>query len=378
MTAASIGDHGSNKAPKLAAPAAAAAAAATTAASSGDHASNKAPKLAATAPAAAAPAAAAAVAECSASPAAEAAAAAAAATTAASSGKHASNKAPKLAAIAAAAAAVATAAATASNGGECAASPAAEATTTAAAAAAATAASSCEHTSNKDAMEATATSAAAVATDDGALCDDAAFCDTPEKETASVAIGKSNKRLQRGQGGRKKESVGQGGGFKSGGGFDCHNNLWTEEEEKQEEYGVKRSLLKQYQVQKCHVENMQRVQSSYSALREVMDFLFSRHIATPEEVANAISGVPMLGETLMEKKSLNEWFRDKILCPPKQIPVTCQYPQIARHARSQEKSKQQRSARMYLNKMKAEFKQVEVVECRVHPQETGTCLEMSK
>jgi hypothetical protein len=109
-----------------------------------------------------------------------------------------------------------------------------------------------------------------------------------------------------------------------------------------------------------------------------MDFLFSRHIATPEEVANAISGVPMQGETLMEKKSLKEWFREEILCPPEQIPVTCQYPGIAMHARSQEKNKQKRSARMYSNKMKAEFKQVKVVECCVHPQETGTSLEMSK
>jgi hypothetical protein len=54
---------------------------------------------------------------------------------------------------------------------------------------------------------------------------------------------------------------------------------WREEEAKKEEYGVARTMLRQYKVEKSDVEKMKLVQSTYTALEDVMDFQFQGHNA---------------------------------------------------------------------------------------------------
>jgi hypothetical protein len=106
---------------------------------------------------------------------------------------------------------------------------------------------------------------------------------------------------------------------------------WTEEELKQKEYGVLRSMLRQFKVEKSHVvAHLKWVMSAYPALEGVLEYLVDIN-TNAEEVADAISGgVPMSRETLCEKAALGEWFRNDILRPPETIPDDCQYVHILR------------------------------------------------
>jgi hypothetical protein len=216
------------------------------------------------------------------------------------------------------------------------------------------------------------------------------LCDTPNQEsntTANVSGTKKKKRLRQTGGGRKFgrvemdnvtcSSSGHGSNKKNEFDRQC-DEKWTEEEAKKEEYGVARTMLRQYKVEKSNVENMKLVQSTYTALEDVMDFQFQGHNATAEEVANAISGVPMWKETLMEKRALGEWFETKILCPPEQIPSDCQYHFLAINADSRGMSQRMRSAMLYDRKMKEEVKPMEFVQCSVHSDEAAPWMKMSK
>jgi hypothetical protein len=91
---------------------------------------------------------------------------------------------------------------------------------------------------------------------------------------------------------------------------------WTKEEEEKMEYGIKRSLLKQYGVEKKHVENMYRVKDAHPGLDGAFDFLRNNG-ATVEDVAEAIRGVPMWGQQPMSHSD--------ILHHPKKIPRDCGY-----------------------------------------------------
>jgi hypothetical protein len=115
---------------------------------------------------------------------------------------------------------------------------------------------------------------------------------------------------------------------------------------------VERTKLRQYKLEKGDVENMKIVRSTYTALKDAMDFLLlgqnvDASTATAEEVANAISGVPMWKETLLEKRALSKWFESVILCPLEQIPSNSQYHFIARNADLRGRDQQLRSAMLY-------------------------------
>jgi hypothetical protein len=109
-------------------------------------------------------------------------------------------------------------------------------------------------------------------------------------------------------------------------------DVWTKEEEDQEEYGHKRQLLKQYGVQKRHVENMEMVKHNYPGLELIMDYLNTTK-CTDEQVAEAIRGVPFWDpKGLMEKESNRVWLREQILCLPESIPRDCQYTELEKEA----------------------------------------------
>jgi hypothetical protein len=103
------------------------------------------------------------------------------------------------------------------------------------------------------------------------------------------------------------------------------DDLWTMEEEQQEEYGHQRRLLKQHGVQKKHIKNMETVKHNYPGLELMIDFLSTRK-CTVEQVAEAIRGVPFWDpKGLMEKESKCVWLHEQILCLPERIPEECQY-----------------------------------------------------
>jgi hypothetical protein len=207
--------------------------------------------------------------------------------------------------------------------------------------------------------------------------DDSDLMDTPELQLPKM---KGNKKLQK----NAKENPVRPVPMRS----DEHCvDEWTNEEGKQKEYGIERNILRRYGTQKIHVENLKRVMSTYPALKEVMDHkmneindLFVNSAQErAERVAEEIRGVPLSKETLLEKKELGLWFHDTIACPQTNVPECCQYSVLAQHAFSLSKEQQQRSAKLYQQKMEEDSKPMKFMQCGAH--ENGKdrhCLPMSK
>jgi hypothetical protein len=161
---------------------------------------------------------------------------------------------------------------------------------------------------------------------------------------------------------------------------------WTEEEGKQMEYGIERCILKRYGAGKVNVQNLKHVISTYPSLKEILNHNMHeivhvrRDNSKAEEVADEIRGVPLSEETLMEKKEVGEWFKEKITCPQELIPDCCQYQFLAENTASRSsKAQQQRSAKLYQKKMGGDVKPMEVMQCGAHVNGgRGHCLPMSK
>jgi hypothetical protein len=141
------------------------------------------------------------------------------------------------------------------------------------------------------------------------------------------------------------------------------------------EYGVSRSRLRQFMVEKSHVVNLTRVLTTYPALKGVLEYLVETK-ASVEEVADAIRGVPKSRDALMEKTELNDWFVEHILRHPDTIPDDCQY-KCLEELSLLNPGPAFRSKMLYEKKMKEEVIPMEVVRCHVHNKKKPTFLKLS-
>jgi hypothetical protein len=162
-------------------------------------------------------------------------------------------------------------------------------------------------------------------------------------------------------------------------GGDGGEDVWTKDEEDEEEYGHKRRFLKRFGVHKRHVENMKTVKKHYPALEVILNYITSKKKCTDEQVAEAIRGVPSWDpKGLMEKESNCAWLRDHILCLPERIPGECQYAELERRAAVLNEKLRRRSHNLYERKKREEAVRLDLLRCPIHGEKQKSVLELSK
>jgi hypothetical protein len=160
---------------------------------------------------------------------------------------------------------------------------------------------------------------------------------------------------------------------------------WTQEEEREYEFGHQRFLFKACGVQKKNFTSLKRVQDKHPRLRDVMEYLQpgggrgKKKQVTAWLVADAILSVPLWGEgELLNKNKNREWLRDDVFCPPRKIPKDCQYTVLESEGPTLNAPMRNRSRRLYEARKKEEINPVEVLRCPVHKEKGRTVLQMSK